>query len=138
MQSRTQSRPSPFFTAKGARVRVDDAGGARINGSAIACLTPSSGKVRVGVLFGPGDDRNANERSVVLTREEAREFAEQLLRMLDASAQPTVLLGRVHHITTQASISVCPAGDCPCGRVRAGCEYHDPTMQPVDPTAANR
>lgn len=23
-----------------------------------------------------------------------------------------------------------PPGDCPCGRPRAGCEYHDPTRQP--------
>jgi hypothetical protein len=25
--------------------------------------------------------------------------------------------------------------ECPCGRARAGCEYHDPALQPVDKAA---
>jgi hypothetical protein len=25
---------------------------------------------------------------------------------------------------------VCPPGDCPCGRSRAGCDFHDPRFQP--------
>ena len=24
--------------------------------------------------------------------------------------------------------AICPEGDCPCGRTRAGCEYHDPRL----------
>jgi hypothetical protein len=30
---------------------------------------------------------------------------------------------------------VSASSECPCGRTRAGCEYHDPALQPVDKAA---
>jgi hypothetical protein len=130
--------PSPWFSATGPKCRVSEVRRPRIApASAVACVTPSGENIRVGVLLG-ADDREA---SVVLDRAQAKAYAESILAMCAGPRTRRVVVEGspvpYHDVSVSADgrvwtlqPAVCPAGDCPCGRVRAGCEYHDPTLQP--------
>jgi hypothetical protein len=145
-ESEKTPRPSPWFKATGPKCRVTSPQGMGL-GSAVACVTPNGESVRVGTVIGK-DDR---ETSVVLSRAQARAYAESILAMCAEPAPPVSgdqldRLAALYGVTRQRPAGltddemrdefmralglVCPAGDCPCGRVRAGCEYHDPTLQP--------
>jgi hypothetical protein len=137
------TRPSPWFSATGPKCRVASQAPERVPASAVACVTPNVELIRVGVLVG----RDDSETSVVLDRAQAKAYAESILAMCAepadrharvvadvqrAERDAAVVAGIVMRATETlvGRMPFCAEGNCPCGRVRAGCEYHDPTMQP--------